>query len=156
MVEIGKVKESTIRLMSRLALQHGACNLGQVFPNEEPDSQGVVAVGLRHARNHHSSSSPMLRAAVRPQRPHGGTDDGGCRRRHSSSIGCIAVELLPYMFHDEHGHWRTSTGMGCTIARLVHWIKKVVSTGKFTVLYFRAKHTAKSTGTHHGQCASRH
>ena len=30
------VKESTIRLMTRLAVQHGAVNLSQGFPNEPP------------------------------------------------------------------------------------------------------------------------
>ncbi|CAJ1435491.1 unnamed protein product [Effrenium voratum] len=33
------VKESTIRLMTRLALQHGAVNLSQGFPNEPPPEQ---------------------------------------------------------------------------------------------------------------------
>ena len=32
----GQVQESTIRLMSRLAIQHGAINLSQGFPNEPP------------------------------------------------------------------------------------------------------------------------
>lgn len=38
------VKESGIRKMTRLAVQHGAVNLSQGFPNEPPPSDGVTAL----------------------------------------------------------------------------------------------------------------
>ena len=42
-----KVKESVIRLMTRLAQQHGAVNLSQGFPNEPPPTK--CALALAHA-----------------------------------------------------------------------------------------------------------
>ena len=36
MADEGKVTESVIRKMTRLAMQHGAVNLSQGFPNEGP------------------------------------------------------------------------------------------------------------------------
>ncbi|KAL9179769.1 hypothetical protein ACHAXT_007739 [Thalassiosira profunda] len=42
-----KVKESVIRLMTRLAQQHGAVNLSQGFPNEAPPAK--VRLALAHA-----------------------------------------------------------------------------------------------------------
>mmetsp|Transcript_18958 Transcript_18958/g.39962 ORF Transcript_18958/g.39962 Transcript_18958/m.39962 type:complete len:440 (-) Transcript_18958:1147-2466(-) len=42
-----KVKESVIRLMTRLAQQHGAVNLSQGFPNEPPSAK--VRFALAHA-----------------------------------------------------------------------------------------------------------
>eukprot|EP00392_Amoebophrya_sp_AT5.2_P010770 g10837.t1 len=38
------VKQSGIRLMSRLAAEYGAVNLSQGFPNEAPPPEGIVAV----------------------------------------------------------------------------------------------------------------
>lgn len=39
----GQITESTIRLMTRLAIQHGAVNLSQGFPNEPPPPQMALA-----------------------------------------------------------------------------------------------------------------
>eukprot|EP00038_Savillea_parva_P025689 m.48947 g.48947 ORF g.48947 m.48947 type:complete len:467 (+) comp7060_c0_seq1:46-1446(+) len=42
-VKSGKVSESTIRLMTRLAIQHKAVNLSQGFPNEAPPMEMSLA-----------------------------------------------------------------------------------------------------------------
>jgi hypothetical protein len=39
-------KESTIRLMTRLAMEHGATNLSQGFPNEAPPFEMVRCAPL--------------------------------------------------------------------------------------------------------------
>ena len=40
----GPVRESTIRLMTRLAHEYKAVNLSQGFPNEPPPPEGVAAL----------------------------------------------------------------------------------------------------------------
>jgi len=42
--------ESTIRLMTRLALKHNAINLSQGFPNESPPADMVLAAQPHRAR----------------------------------------------------------------------------------------------------------